>query len=91
MILKKQQDSFSRKVYAVVAKIPRGKTLTYKQVAARAGNPRASRAVGTLMANNYNSNIPCHRVIRSDGTIGNYNRGGTVKKRLLLKKEGALK
>ncbi len=91
MILKKQQDSFSRKVYAVVAKIPRGKTLTYKQVAARAGNPRASRAVGTLMANNYNSNIPCHRVIRSDGTIGNYNRGGTAKKRLLLKKEGALK
>lgn len=77
-------------MYAVVRKIPRGKTMTYAQVAARAGNKGAARAVGTLMAKNYDPKIPCHRVIRSDGKIGNYNRGGIAKKRALLKKEGAI-
>jgi methylated-DNA-[protein]-cysteine S-methyltransferase len=65
----------------VVAKIPKGKVMTYKQVAARAGNPKAARAVGTLMAKNYNPTIPCHRVVRSDGKIGNYNQGGRDRKR----------
>ena len=71
-----QQTPFSKKVYAIVAAIPKGKTMTYKQVAAKAGNSGAARAVGTLMSHNYNPKIPCHRVVRSDGKVGNYNRGG---------------
>jgi methylated-DNA-[protein]-cysteine S-methyltransferase len=80
--------SFAEKVYAVVAKIPKGKVMTYKQVAAKAGNPGAARAVGSLMAKNFRKDIPCHRVIRSDGRVGQYNRGGPKKKLELLKKEG---
>ena len=86
--MKKNKQAFSSRVYAVVKKIPRGKVLTYIQVAAKAGNRRAARAVGTLMAKNFNPKIPCHRVIRSDGTIGNYNRGGPKKKLAILRKEG---
>jgi O-6-methylguanine DNA methyltransferase len=91
---KKQTDtqrlSFSKKVYAIVAGIPKGKMMTYATVAKQAGSPGAARAVGTLMAKNYDHSIPCHRVIRSDGKIGNYNRGGERAKRALLKKEGAI-
>ena len=83
----KKQSNFSSRVYGVVAKIPKGKTLTYKQVAAKAGNPGAARAVGTLMANNYDPKIPCHRVVRSDGKVGNYNRGGPARKIELLLEE----
>ena len=83
-------SSFREKVLQVVKKIPRGKTKTYKEVAALAGNPRASRAVGSFMKQNYDPNIPCHRVIRSDGSVGDYNWGGSKKKLELLKKEGAL-
>lgn len=79
--------TFSKKVYAVVRRIPRGKTLSYKQVATRAGNPRAARAVGTLMAKNYDPKVPCHRVVKSDGTVGGYNRGGPGRKVELLLKE----
>ncbi len=79
---------FAKRVYAVVAKIPKGKTMTYKQVAEKAGNPAAARAVGTLMSHNYDPKIPCHRVVRSDGKIGNYNRGGPAKKFELLMMEG---
>jgi len=64
--------------------------MTYQEVAARAGNRRAARAVGNIVASNFNKSIPCHRVIRSDGGIGNYNRGGTSVKIKLLKREGAL-
>ena len=85
--MKRKQKNFSEKVYAVVAKIPRGKTMTYKQVAAKAGNPRAARAVGTLMSHNFNPEIPCHRVVRSDGGVGNYNRGGPARKVELLLEE----
>ncbi len=80
--------SFSEKVLAVVSGIPRGKTLTYKEVARRAGRPRAYRAVGNVLAG-YDAKkfrIPCHRVVRSDGKIGGY-RWGTDKKLALLKKE----
>lgn len=83
--------TFSEKVLDAVKKIPRGKTLTYKEVAAKAGNPNASRAVGTIMKNNFRNDVPCHRVIRSDGRIGEYNRGGTRAKQKLLKAEGAIK
>ena len=71
-----------------MAKIPRGKVMTYKQVAVRAGNTGAARAVGNLMKRNYNPKIPCHRVIRSDGKIGQYNRGGKERKMELLREEG---
>lgn len=70
-----------------MARIPRGKTMTYKQVATRAGNPHAARAVGTLMSHNYDETIPCHRVVRSDGKIGDYNRGGPSRKIELLLEE----
>ena len=82
--------TFTEKVRAVVRKIPKGKSMTYKEVATKAGNPRAARAVGAIMRSNYNRDIPCHRVIRSDGTLGSYNRGVTVRKREILKSEGAL-
>lgn len=71
-----------------MAKIPKGKVMTYKQVATKAGNPNAARAVGTLMSKNYNPKIPCHRAVRSDGKIGNYNRGGTERKMEILREEG---
>ncbi|OGG64920.1 6-O-methylguanine DNA methyltransferase [Candidatus Kaiserbacteria bacterium RIFCSPHIGHO2_02_FULL_54_11b] len=82
--------TFTEKVRAVVAKIPKGKSMTYKQVAAKAGNPKAARAVGAIMRSNYNRDIPCHRVVRSDGSLGSYNRGGETRKRKLLIAEGAV-
>lgn len=82
--------TFAEKVRDIVRKIPKGKSMTYKEVAAKAGNARAARAVGAIMRTNYDPSIPCHRVIRSDGSLGSYNRGGAQKKRQLLKKEGAL-
>ena len=81
--------TFTERVRAIVARIPKGKTMTYKQVATRAGNPRAARAVGAIMRSNFDPKIPCHRVVRSDGSLGGYNRGGTEKKRRLLRAEGA--
>ncbi len=78
---------FSEKVKNIVAKIPYGKTLTYAEVAQRAGNPRAYRAVGNILNKNYDSKIPCHRVVRSDGTAGGYNRGIKTKKEI-LRREG---
>ena len=67
-----------------------GKSMTYKEVARKAGNSKAARAVGAIMRTNYDPEIPCHRVIRSDGSLGSYNRGGTTKKRTILQREGAL-
>ena len=90
--MKKQNKlSFSDRVREVVRKIPRGKTMTYTEVARKAGSRGAARAVGTVMAGNYLKDVPCHRVIRSDGQIGNYNRGGSKAKLALLKKEGAIR
>ncbi len=83
------QKSFTQKVLEVVKKIPRGKILTYKQVAKLAGSPNASRAAGSILKKNYDPKIPCHRVIRSDGMTGEYNRGRENKIKL-LKAEGAL-
>ena len=80
---------FQKLVYAVVKKIPRGKTLTYNEVAKKIGRPGAARAVGTALSKNFDPNIPCHRVIRSDGKMGGYNRG-INKKISLLRKEKAI-
>lgn len=82
--------SFKDKVRAVVRGIRKGKTMTYAEVAKRAGNPKAARAVGAIMRSNYDPEIPCHRVVRSDGSPSGYNRGGWKAKEMLLKKEKAL-
>lgn len=62
--------------------------MSYGEVARRAGFPGAARAVGSLMAKNFDPCIPCHRVIRSDGRPGEYNRGGEREKRRLMLLEG---
>ena len=82
-------NNFRNCVLKIVSKIPKGSVMTYGEVTRRAGNPKAARAVGVIMSKNFDSKIPCHRVIHSDGTMGGYNRG--VKKKIrLLKQEGAL-
>lgn len=82
-------SSLRDRVWAVVKRIPEGKTLTYGEVARRAGNAKAARAVGAILHTNYDPAIPCHRVVRSDGSTGGYNRG-MARKRALLVKEGAI-
>ena len=79
---------FQDEVRKVVRQIPKGQVLTYKQVAYAAGKPGAARAVANTMANNYDETVPCQRGIRSDGTLGGYNRGGIEKKRSILIAEG---
>lgn len=79
---------FKNKVLNAVKKIPKGETLTYKKVAEMAGSPKAYRAVGNILNKNHNPEIPCHRVVRSDGETGGYNRG-KKKKRFLLARESA--
>jgi|GEM_PF-180570 len=74
---------FQQRVFDVVKKIPKGETRTYKEVARAAGSPRAYRAVGNILNKNYDPAIPCHRVIRSDGKTGGYNRTPQEKKRVL--------
>lgn len=83
-------QTFQEKVVEIVRSIPKGTVLTYGEVAKRAGNPGASRAVGTVMANNTNKAVPCHRVVRADGSIGEYNGLQGESKSELLKKEGVL-
>ncbi len=87
--------SFQKKVYDFVRKIPKGKTLTYKQVAVGIRAPKAYRAVGNALNKNPfaftdGGDVPCHRVIRSDGSVGGF-ASGTNKKLQLLNKEGAIK
>jgi len=75
---------FEERVYAVVRKIPSGKTRSYKWVAGALGNPKLARAVGQALKRNPSpANAPCHRVIRSDGSIGGYAWGVSRKKKLL--------
>ena len=82
--------TFTEKVHTIVKQIPAGKVMTYQEVAKKAGNPKAYRAVANLMAKNFDPAIPCHRVIRTDGTLGGYNRGGIMAKQKILQKEGYL-
>ncbi len=82
--------TFRDKVLQIVSKIPEGYTMSYKEVAAAAGSPGAARAVGTIMKSNYDESIPCHRIVRSDGKVGEYNRGGSTVKHRRLVAEGAL-
>ena len=79
---------FSRKVLDEVSKIPRGEVVSYSELARRAGNPRAARAVGRILNGNKKPVVvPCHRVVKKDGTVGGYSRG-VAKKIKLLKSEG---
>ena len=81
---------FQLKVWAYLRKIPYGSIKTYSQVAKDIGKPLAVRAVANAIGKNpYPPKIPCHRVIRSDGSLGGYSsKGGVKTKRFLLKKEG---
>jgi methylated-DNA-[protein]-cysteine S-methyltransferase len=86
---KYKDHNFSKKVYDIVKTIPRGEAWTYKKVASRTGHPGAYRAVGTILSKNTDPSIPCHRVIRSNGKIGEYN-GIRGEKARLLKEEGVI-
>lgn len=82
---------FSQLVWKEMRKIPVGKTWSYAQLAARAGSPDAVRAVGSACGKNLLAPIiPCHRVIKTGGALGNYGYGLEVKE-WLLRHEGALK
>jgi O-6-methylguanine DNA methyltransferase len=80
------KNIFKLCVLEYVRKIPQGETRSYKEVARACGNEKAFRGVGAILKTNYDPNIPCHRVIRSDGRLGGYNRG-REKKKILLEKE----
>lgn len=74
---------FATRVLEVVRRIPKGQVMTYQEVARAAGAPSAYRAVGNILKQNHNPHIPCHRIVRSDGKPGGYNRGKKEKIRLL--------
>ncbi len=88
--MKLKGTKFQLKVWNYLKKIPRGKVKTYSEVAKSIGKPFAVRAVANAIGKNpLAPQIPCHRVIRSDGSLGGYSgKGGVKTKRLLLKKEG---
>ena len=90
MILK--GTKFQLKVWKYLKTIPKGKVKTYKQVAISIKSPNSARAVANACAKNpYAPKIPCHRVIRSDGTLGGYSgRGGIKQKLKLLRSEKAV-
>ena len=90
MILK--GTKFQLKVWNYLKTIPKGQLRTYSQVAIAIKKPKAVRAVANAIGKNpYAPKIPCHRVIRSDGSLGGYSgKGGTNTKRKLLKLEGIL-
>ena len=85
-----QGTKFQLKVWNFLKSIPKGKTKTYKEVAIAINMPKSARAVANACAKNpYAPQIPCHRVIRSDGKLGGYSgSGGTKTKKKLLKNEG---
>jgi methylated-DNA-[protein]-cysteine S-methyltransferase len=92
MTASRQPTAFEMAVYAVVRRVPRGKVTTYGSVAARVGRGTA-RAVGSALARNpFAPEVPCHRVVRSDGSLGGFN-GATAgpelaRKRAMLQAEG---
>ena len=83
---------FQISVWKEIKKIPKGQTKTYKDIAVALNKPKSSRAVANACGKNpLLIEIPCHRVIRSDGKLGGYSgKGGVNQKRKLLKEEGAL-
>ena len=86
-LLKKPTTTFRERVFKVVGGIPKGKVLSYQQVAQLAGSSRACRAVGNILNKNPHKDVPCHRVVRSNGEVGGYAHG--VKAKItILQKEG---
>lgn len=85
-----KNNSFKEKIYALCKKIPRGKVATYGQLAAMAGSPHASRAVGLCMKTNpYAPIVPCHRVVSTEGKLTGYSAGEGIKtKKHMLQQEG---
>ena len=88
--MKLNGTKFQIRVRSYLKKIPYGTVKTYSQVAKSIGKPLAVRAVANAIGKNpYSPQIPCHRVIRSDGSLGGYSgKGGKKTKKLLLKREG---
>jgi len=78
---------FKDMVYQIVIRIPRGSVLSYRDVAQKAANPKAYRAVGNILNKHNIKRLPCHRVVKSNGEVGEY-RWGKKRKIFLLKKEG---
>lgn len=90
MFEKNTQDTFREKVYRVVRTIPKGKVISYGEVARRAGSPRAARAVGSMMNKDaYFHKLPCHRVILGNRHVGAY-AGGPHAKAKILRSEGVI-
>jgi methylated-DNA-[protein]-cysteine S-methyltransferase len=93
LIKRGKQPRFSDSVYKFTSLIPKGKVTTYGALAKALGSPRAGRATGNALGANPNpiDVVPCHRVVRSDGSIGGYSgSGGRKTKERLLKKEGVV-
>jgi methylated-DNA-[protein]-cysteine S-methyltransferase len=90
--MKLDGTDFQVSVWKELLKIPRGKTKTYKEIALAIGKPNSSRAVANACAQNpYAPQVPCHRVVRSDGSLGGYSAdGGMERKRELLDMESKL-
>ena len=90
--MKLKGTKFQLKIWNFLKKIPKGSVKTYSQVASAIGKPRAIRAVANAIGKNpYPIKIPCHRVIKSNGSLGGYSaKGGIKMKRKLLKKEGII-
>ncbi|MEL7642188.1 MAG: MGMT family protein [Solidesulfovibrio sp.] len=83
-------SDFARRVLAELARVPRGQMVSYGWLAAKAGRPKAARAVGRVMARNpFPMLVPCHRVVGADGTLTGFGPGLDMK-RYLLEREGAL-
>ena len=91
--MKLDGTDFQVSVWKELLKIPRGRTKTYKEIAVAIGRPNSSRAVANACAQNpYAPEVPCHRVIRSDGSLGGYSADGGIKrKQKLLDIESSLK
>lgn len=87
-----QVTPFQKKVYEALLRIPKGQVRTYTQIARAVGKPKAARAVGqACKRNRWAPEIPCHRVVASDGRLGGYSGpGGPAGKRRLLRREGAV-
>jgi len=82
-------SDFQQAVYLACAKIPKGKVSTYSAIAKAIGKPRAARAVGNALNKNRSPSVPCHRVVRSDLSIGGFARGSEAKA-AMLRKEGVI-
>jgi len=87
--MKLDGTDFQVSVWKELLKIPRGRTKTYKEIAVAIGRPNSFRAVANACAQNpYAPDVPCHRVVRSDGSLGGYSaEGGIERKRQLLEME----